>query len=635
MSSMASLGRMVSGLVASQRGLQVTGHNLSNLNTVGYTRQQMLLHDSSYIKIGTGTNLQQVGLGVSISEIRQVRDEFVDKRLRTESSILNFYQTKQETIGEVEAILDEPYGETLSGYMEDFWKQAQKLSTNPSGVEERLAFIQTADVLIKRANQIFGQLETYQQHLNTQIKQVVNRINDLTKGIKELNDAIKHSEINGDNANDYRDQRNLLIDELSGYMDITYSERKDGTMEIKAAGRSLVDGEFVTEISVEFLPNKTGFVTPIWKDTGKPIFNLNKEINAATGTDSGKLIGLLVARGEMVGTANTSWEDIALNDNKSVDYNGNSYMIPKIQKQLAELVKQITELTNDTLSGKGIDGGDGLLVFVPIKGANGRPLSQTEIANIHKSRAESMSQLFTNMPKPKEGADIAEYDELIMQRENAIQAYNEYIKTDPKDANYEANKNAFEQAASTYAETAKKYEEEHKDKSVSTDVDALKKYSDVNDLFEKEIGCVFSPENMQVNPQLLKDGGYNHLGTVGGIASDIGDNSLVVKLLNEWSTPKQWGDMNDPTSPKYKETNFMDYYAELVSGIGREGFESTGKVTEKYSVVGNLTNERLSIGGVSQDEELTNMLKYQYAYNSSARMISVLDGMMDVVINRM
>lgn len=644
MSSIASLGRAISGLNASQRGLQVTGHNLTNLNTKGYTRQQLLQHDSSYINVGVAGSLQQVGLGVTVSEIRQVRDEFVDKRLRTETSVLNFYQVKQDTMTEIEAILDEPHGETLSGIMEDFWKQGQKLATNPSGVEERLAFIQTADVLLKRANQIFDGLSTYQHHLNTQVKESVKRINQITKDIKAYNDIISKSEISGDNANDYRDQRNVLLDELSEYMDISYSETPDGRISVYSNGRSLVDGEFVTEIGLEYLDNGSGFVTPVWSDTKDPIFQLNSQVNSTTGGDSGKLVGLLIARGEDVAGINTDWKDIALNDNKSVDASGNSYIIPKIQKQLAELIDGMTDMVNDVLTGKGIDGNQGVPVFVPIKGTDGRIMTKNELNNLYNTSAHSLSVMLKDLPKPMVGVDEhgnkvggTEYQGMLDAHTQMMDSYEAYLKASPTDANYQELKAAHEAAVGAYEASRTTYEQKIEGLELVEDATLGDAYSQNQERLEKELKCLFTPDNMQVNPELLKDGGYNHLGTVGGNASDIGDNSLVTEMLEEWSKPRPWpqGAAGDKTAPKYKEASFMDCYAEVVTNIGSDGFEYKGKVKEKYTLVNNTLNERLAIGGVSQDEELSNMLKYQYAYNASARMVTMLDGMMDTIINRM
>lgn len=556
MSSIASIGKMVSGLVASQTGLQVTGHNLSNLNTQGYTRQQLLLHDSSYVTIGTnGRQPQKLGLGVSITEIRQVRDEFADSRFRTENSVLNYYSVKQSAVTEVESILDEPNGAAMTKMLDDYWRQMQKLSTNPGGVEERLAFIQTAHVLMEKANHISDSLNTYQHHLNTEVVNSVKRINELTKGISDLNDVINRAEIGGDNANDFRDQRNVLLDELSQYMDIDYYEEKDGRVVVKGEGQTLVDRQFVTEIKLQQTKPGSAFVEPVWGDTGKPLYSMDRPITSDRGNDSGRLQGLLAARGRDVAGMNTSWDEIALGDNLSVDENGNAYLIPKMQKELAIFISTLTEVVNKNLNGSGIDGKPGVPVFVPKGSIDGSPIPA-----------------FPAYPKRSDFADDATY------------------------------KTAQEQ-------------------------------------YEKDKGAYYkhmTPGNIQVNPELLADGGYNKLGTVSK-PGDVGDNSLVTKLLGDWSEARDWlgdGDTS-ATRPKGKKTNFTDFYAEFVAEVGREGFQAKGKVKEKSTMVTTIDNQRLAVGGVSQDEELSNMLKYQHAYNAASRMVNVLDDMMDTIINRM
>ncbi|MDF2878743.1 MAG: flgK [Clostridia bacterium] len=129
MSSIASLGRMLSGLTTAQKGLQVTGHNLTNVNTEGYSRQQLLQHESSYLNIGSNGRLMQVGLGVTPTEIRQIRDELADRRYRTENAVLGFYQTQNASIKEIESILDEPHGESISSMLNNFWSQASSQCT--------------------------------------------------------------------------------------------------------------------------------------------------------------------------------------------------------------------------------------------------------------------------------------------------------------------------------------------------------------------------------------------------------------------------------------------------------------------------------------------------------------------------
>lgn len=552
MSSIPSLGKMVSGLVASQKGLQVTGHNISNINTPGYIRQQVLQHDSSYLNISGPSGLKQVGQGVSITEVRQIRDELADKRLRTENSILNFYTVKQSAVSEVESILGEPHGASMSKMLDDFWKQTQKLGTNPSGIEERLAFLQTADVLMKKANHIMQGLNNYQEGLNKEVIESVDRINTLLYAIKDYNDAIVSKEINGDIAHDLRDQRNLLLDELSSYMEIDYYEERDGRVTVRAEGREVIDGQFVTELDLKQTKPGSAFLKPVWKNTGEEIYRLDREVNSARENDTGRLHALLIARGDGPADATTSWDDIALNDSKSVSVNGNAFLIPKLQKELSMLIQEIAKTVNESLDGLGMGQHAeemGVPVFVPIASMDGTPL-----------------------PIQPNRSDFPD--------------------------------------ASTYNVAMQQY---------------------FLDIEPHLVGG-----NIKVNPSLLADDGYNKLGTV-TVQGNIGDNTKVTELLEKWSESREWppGGVIGTTDPYTKKTNFMDFYAEFVADIGREGFEATGKVKEKNTTVTNIENERQSMGGVSQDEELANMIKYQHSYNASSRMITVLDDMLDTIINRM
>lgn len=569
MSSIASLGRMVSGMMAAQMGLQVTSHNISNANTHGYTRQQLLQHDSRYRNIGDSTMLKQVGLGVSMTEIRQIRDEFADKRYRTQNSILNFYTTKKEGMDEVEAILDEPHGESISKFLDDFWGQMQKLNLNPSGVEERKSFIQTAFVFAEKANNVMDGFVEYQHHLDKQVRDEVGRINEILNQIKDYNEVISRNEVGRENANDLRDQRNVLLDNLSGYMDIEYYEDPAGMVVVKGAGRTLVDKQFVTEMALEQTVPNSPFVKPVWKDTREDVYRMDKEISAEKDNDDGKLKALLIMRGEAIANKDTTWNEIAINDRKSVDDKGNAYILPKLQKELAMFINELTDTINKNLNGFGM--GDfkeqmGVPVFVPIK----MPDQIQEIGADGNPTGNMIASTPPQLVDPTDPTQVAAYN-------TAMERYTRSIKP------------------------------------------------------------YLIPTNIQVNPALQTDDGYNRLGTTTTVG-EVGDNSKVTQLLNEWSKTREWpagGGAGGITAPKIKHTNFTDFYAEYVADIGTEGYEAKNKVKEKEMTTLTADNERQAMGAVSQDEELTSMLKYQYAYNAATRMINVLDGMMDTIINKM
>lgn len=518
MSSLNSIINMYSGMNAAQRGLQVTGNNLSNINTTGYTRQQLLQHDAGYKTVQNG---QQVGYGVSITEVRQIRNELADIRIREENSFLSYYSSQSNAISEIEAILDEPNGESVSKVLNSFWNQTQKLATNPSGVEERLSFIQTASVLAKKLNYVMDAFTSYQEDVNTQVGTKIDTINTLTEQIKDLNYLIMKSEVNGDNANDYRDMRNKALDELSTHLDIKYYTDEQGMVVVSSEGRNLVNKSIVTKMETALtftddMPN-SGFVKPVWSDTKTDVFDLSRQVGPQFGNDTSGLKGLLMVRGDGPADSNTSWDTIALNDKFSADLEGNSFLIPQLQKKLSMFATTLTETINNILQqgqGQGVYAGQpGVPVFVPIKG--------TEL----------------------------------------------------------------------------------------------------------------TAGNIKVNPELLENGGYNRLGT--SKTGDLSDTSLVEEVVEAWKKPQQWFADGETSSPNKKLVNFMDFYAEFVTEIGTQGYLYSEKASEKRVQVSNLENNRMAMGSVSQDEELSAMLKYQHAYSAAARMVTVMDGMLDKIINNM
>ncbi len=538
MSSIASLGRMVSGLNASRRGLGVTSHNITNANTPGYIRQQLLQHDSQYTNIGSGGQLKQVGIGVTMTEIRQIRDEFSDRRYRSENSVLSYYKVKQETIGEIETIFGEPHGEALSKTLNDFWSQTQKLATNPSGIEERMAFIQSADVFVKQSNHIQDQLTEYQGNLDSQVRSTIRQVNSLTKEIQSLNESIAYYEIGRDNANDLRDQRNLLLDELSAIIDIQYREESDGRVIVTGEGITMVDQQFRAEMTTGQTTPGSPFVKPIWKNTQADVYPMNRAATSISGTDHGQLKSLLMMRGNAPATAHTDWDAIAINTNVPVDSEANAYLLPKMQKEFDLFVQTLAETINK--------------VFNP---DDNKPWGQGSGANVQGT------VLFV--------------------------AINPTPPDDPSDP--------VDPAAGMRA------------------------------------------GNIQINPDLLESGGYNLLPT--SLTGDESDTQIIEKLLGEWNTDKIWfdgpEDQGKASRPTKKNATFRAFYSELIAELGAEGKEATGRAEEKIILMTDIDNARQSMGGVSTDEEMASMMKYQYSYNAAARMVTVLDGMMDTVINRM
>lgn len=519
--SMAGISVALSGLRAAQAGLAVTGHNVGNSSVSGYTRQQAMQWDFSYRNLGSspvGSLKLQAGLGTNVSQIRQLRNKFYDATYREENSSGNYYSRKYTAGEEINNII----GELQSDYraqdvITDVWNSINEVSKNPGAIETRSSFIQSCVTLINKIQDINKSLFEYQLNLNNQIKKEVDSINNIVGQISELNQQIEEIEMDGSRANDLRDLRNNLIDELSGYIDIEVKETpvangNTSRMDILFQGNELVVGNVQQKIGLKYCNGEYPFVEPVFtgsdeilsaNSTATPLFpNLSGEDLGTNSTSTkGSLKGLLVSRGEVIG--NYTMPDAEV---------GN-FSIPNIQKKIDTLMHEIvTLLNNASTSGIGLDGNPGVPIFVRTSGANGGEVP----------------------------------------------------------GNY---------------------------------------------------GSLFTINNIKINPELLEADGYNKLGF--SREGDKDDNTILIQLIKDWKEP-----LNN-----LEGASIDGYYKKIITDFAVKVQEDREKLESKIGSIDLAQNKRLTISGVSLDEELSNMLKYQHAYNSAAKIVNVLDGMMDKVIN--
>lgn len=280
-----------SGLYVSERGLAVTGHNLSNVDTVGYTRQQAMIETSHYITdYGKNGKMFQYGLGADIQETRQIRHTFLDNIYRQENTSLGYWETRSKTFQDVEAILNDPMGDGLQEVMNQFWDSWQELTKTPESLTTRAVVRQRGQALTYYFNHIGTQLDKLQADLNSEIKVRVDEVNDITGQLAKLNYKIATEEIGGDAANDYRDQRNVLLDRLSKLCDADVLEMQDGQVDVTLGGYYLVSKGTSTNLYVEANPKHGEYFYPMLQGT-------NTEVNIKGGI----LKGLLESRGEVPG----------------------------------------------------------------------------------------------------------------------------------------------------------------------------------------------------------------------------------------------------------------------------------------------------------------------------------------------
>ena len=207
-----------SGLFAAQRALDTTGHNISNVNTPGYSRQRLNQLQSFPMKLYGGQGM--LGTGVDSLSITQARNEFLDFKYRAEATTLGHWETKSTGLEFISAIFNEPSETGIATVMNQFFSSFEELAKEPEELTKRALVRQRGIAFSNSLNHMYSQMEKMVKDLNFDIQATVANINGYARQIGHLNEQIYKAESDGSHANDLRDQRNLLIDELSKLVNI-------------------------------------------------------------------------------------------------------------------------------------------------------------------------------------------------------------------------------------------------------------------------------------------------------------------------------------------------------------------------------------------------------------------------------
>lgn len=261
--SMAKLG-----IRSSQQGLQITGNNITNINTNGYTRQrinQISLYHGTADRYSVSTDVR-MGIGSLVTSVSQIRDPFLDIRYRNEASNVGFYDEKLGNLEELQAVLDEVSKDGIHTNIEEIRTQLQNLANNPTSAENDTLVRSACQKLVSLLNKYSADLKTQKENALEGFDQNVDQVNDILSQIRDLNVEIRKSQIHGDPALEMIDNRNLLIDQLSEMtkIKVTYSKEQVSsgifvdklTIEMDAPGQDpanrpiLVDGSFANKLEI-------------------------------------------------------------------------------------------------------------------------------------------------------------------------------------------------------------------------------------------------------------------------------------------------------------------------------------------------------------------------------------------------
>ena len=290
-------------LLSQQRAINVTGNNIANVNTPGYSRQRLNMKTN----LPMDTPVGPVGLGVQTTTVERVYDRFLGVQMNNESANLGRWEAQKGALERVEVVFDESNGYGLNQALSDFWSSWQDLSMNPSGTTERSVVAAKSQALADTIRQKYADLEQAQADIDAAVRSGVEDINRLTAEISDLNQKIASTESGGTiNANDYRDRRDLALKELSEVIGINSFEDADGRVVVSvASGRVLVESGNTTALTA--VTNAAGHADIVWADSTGASVNIASEIT------SGKMAGWVQTRDAKIEGYKDRLNDLAQN----------------------------------------------------------------------------------------------------------------------------------------------------------------------------------------------------------------------------------------------------------------------------------------------------------------------------------
>lgn len=636
---MAGLFIGTTGLKTAQTALNTTAHNLSNINTSGYTRQQVTFSDTQYVRVNTSDKVSSpnYGLGVAVSEVRRIRDQFIDQAYRNENSRLGFYESQYKAIEEIEDQFGEMQGVTYESYLINLYNSVNELAKNPTSTVARSSLIQNATAFIEKSENVYKGLKDYQTTLNTQVKNMVDSINKLGDKIYTLNKKISKIESTGiEDANDLRDERDAAIDELSKYIDITYYENDSKEVIISAEGIPFVTMGELAKMDTRVVEG-TNLVIPTWPGYERDVYDLSTEASNVEDTDKGELKGLLIARGNMVvdytvvpeapsssdydmNTADgrAAYQEAYNKYSKAQEYYNTNIEPSAILSAMAgfdKLVNGIVEKINNILCPEKSEVRNN-----PYMAADG-----TEIqADIYTYNSVSQQVLFDRYGREVTGTDngdgtysFSSGEKLYMSfggAEVPVDSYT-YSMLDMDKTGY-----GMDDDKTVGTEL---FSRKGTDRYIKITDDSGKTIYIRNNLNETDYESLYKLGNLQINPEAAQNVGKIPLSTVQGKE----DFDRAKELVDAWD--EKFASLNPDT---YAKSDFMTFYNNFIGEYATLGKALGNYVSNQTTMVDGYDNQRLQSEGVSSDEELEKMIKYQQAYNAASRYVNVVNQMLEHLV---
>ncbi|PLR74039.1 flagellar hook-associated protein FlgK [Bacillus sp. UMB0728] len=510
------------GMFTQQSALYVTGHNIANANTPGFSRQRINFEQTSPYPAASMNRPQipgQMGTGVEAGSVQRIREGFLDLQYRVEANKVGYYSSMSESLTKMEEIMNEPSDSGLHATMEKFWNSLQDIASHTENTGARDVAAASGQMVADTLNYYYNSLSRVQQDIGREIGVKVKEINALVSDINELNEKIANVEPNGYLPNDLYDERDMYVDQLSQLVNIKVTNVKPAEY---GHAKDIAEGLYKIEIVGE---------------KGKP-FSPAAVLLDVTEEDGLKDPNLL----KVYDTTDAAKEDL--------------------------------ELISGTITQ--IKVGDVALEGINFSG---------ELAGLIKSYGYQDS-----------GGNVAGYyPDMLKKLDDFTTAFmNEFNAIHQK---------GFDLAGNAGVEFF---------------------------VLDPEKGD--NPgQQIKVNADILKDSSLIAAAATAEGGSGDNENAHLLALIKT----KSFGSYESTPPASMTSGNLDTYYSGIIGRLGIDSQSAQKNAKNSLVLADSVDKSRQSVSAVSLDEEMTNMIKFQHAYNAAARNITVVDEMLDKIINGM
>lgn len=607
-------------IMAHTDAISTAGHNISNANTEGYSRQRVQLKEFDPLyrpDLERPERAGMIGQGIDVQSITRIRDEMLDQRITAQQNQESYWDTRSKYYTMIEQIYNEPDEVSVRSNMDKFWESWQELSVNPESQAARQAVVTRGESLSDSIKSKWENLMGVGSLINSDIDSTVKQINSYANQIAAVNSEIVRSRGIGDNPNDLLDRRDLLVDKLSKLANITTDSRDPDEFMVHLDGKVLVQGGVARNFDLVSLTDNNGYEKLVWADT--------REDASVSGGTLGALIELrdVDVRNEIqsLNTMTMNFSDL-VNDVHRNAYGANNVTGLDFftQHSFVENVNGNFDRNGDgvldhsyifrftgttTLNPQEQIGFEGVMTFSGPSGNVQVPYHPTDtvetvINRINDSNGEVKAYLDRNNNLVLKGTTVQNVenpDFVIRHVEDSgffLTGYSGILAASGADGAYDfARADAVDSLAGAQF-------------AVSPVLNPAG-YIEVNGVIKndvKSVAAAFRDDSGNVN---------------------AGDGRAAVEIASIRNTKVMIG----------HERTLDDYFADSVTNVGLKGEQAENNLKSHMAIMNDLRTMRDSISGVNIDEELSDIIKFQHGYNAAAKFVTIWDSLIDTVINRL